>query len=134
MPLAPAINPPQPPFIKGGVTSSLNNDGALRSPFEKGDLEGFQPCWTFQEVEGQTLSGDKVLVIWRTCTTNPEQDNVMLDEWFGKRNYSTLDFEFGRIYVNGDNNLENLKVGEERWKVALIEEEFKRLMFDVEGV
>lgn len=90
--------------------------------------------WTFQEVEGQTLSGDKVLVIWRTCTTNPEQDNVMLDEWFGKRNYSTLDFEFGRIYVNGDNNLENLKVGEERWKVALIEEEFKRLMFDVEGV
>ncbi len=127
-------NPPQPPFIKGGVTSSLNNDGALKSPFEKGDLEGFQPCWTFQEVEGQTLSGDKVLVIWRTCTTNPEQDNVMLDEWFGKRNYSTLDFEFGRIYVNGDNNLENLKVGEERWKVALIEEEFKRLMFDVEGV
>lgn len=90
--------------------------------------------WTFQEVEGQTLSGDKVLVIWRTCTNNPEQDNVMLDEWFGKRNYSTLDFEFGRIYVNGDNNLENLKVGEERWKVALIEEEFKRLMFDVEGV
>jgi adenine-specific DNA-methyltransferase len=36
--------------------------------------------------------------------------------------------------VNGDNNLENLKIGEERWKVALIEQEFKRLMFDVEGV
>nr|WP_298433864.1 hypothetical protein [Geobacter sp.] len=90
--------------------------------------------WTFQEVEGETLGGDKVLVIWRTLTDNPEQDNVMLDAWFSKRNYSILDFEFSRIYVNGDNNLENLKIGEERWKVALIEEEFKRLMFDVEGV
>ena len=90
--------------------------------------------WTFQEVEGQTLSGDKVLVIWRTLTDKPEQDNLMLDAWFGKRNYNTLDFEFSRIYVNGDNNLENLKIGEERWKVALIEQEFKKLMFDVEGV
>jgi adenine-specific DNA-methyltransferase len=54
--------------------------------------------------------------------------------WFGKRNYSTLDFEFARIYVNGDNNLENLKIGEECWKIALIEQEFKKLMFDVEGV
>lgn len=90
--------------------------------------------WTFQEIEGMTLAGDKVLVIWRTLTNNPEQDNLMLDSWFSKRNYSTLDFEFARIYVNGDNNLENLKVGEERWKVALIEHEFKKLMFDVEGM
>ena len=90
--------------------------------------------WTFKEVEGETLAGDKVLVIWRTLTDNPEQDNLQLDAWFSKRNYSTLDFEFSRIYVNGDNNLENLKVGEERWKVALIEEEFKRLMFSVEDV
>lgn len=89
--------------------------------------------WTFKEVEGETLAGDKVLIIWRTLTDNPEQDNLMLDAWFSKRNYSTLDFEFSRIYVNGDNNLENLKIGEERWKVALIEEEFKRLMFSVEG-
>lgn len=90
--------------------------------------------WTFQEVEGEALAGDKVLIIWRTLTDKPEQDNVMLDAWFSKRNYNTLDFEFSRIYVNGDNNLENLKIGEERWKVALIEEEFKRLMFDVEGL
>jgi adenine-specific DNA-methyltransferase len=89
--------------------------------------------WTFKEVEGETLAGDKVLIIWRTLSDNPEQDNLMLDAWFSKRNYSTLDFEFSRIYVNGDNNLENLKIGEERWKVALIEEEFKHLMFSVEG-
>jgi adenine-specific DNA-methyltransferase len=90
--------------------------------------------WTFQEVEGQTLSGEKVLIIWRTLTDTLERDNIMLDAWFSKRNYNTLDFEFSRIYVNGDNNLENLKIGEERWKVALIEQEFKKLMFDVEGV
>jgi adenine-specific DNA-methyltransferase len=34
--------------------------------------------------------------------------------------------------VNGDNNLENLKICEERWKVTLIEEEFKRLMFEMQ--
>jgi adenine-specific DNA-methyltransferase len=90
--------------------------------------------WTFQEIEGQTLAGDKVLIIWRTLTDKPEQDNLMLDEWFKKRDYNTLDFEFSRVYVNGDNNLENLKIGEERWKVALIEQEFKRLMFAMEGV
>lgn len=90
--------------------------------------------WTFREVEGTTLAGEKVLIIWRTLTGQTEEDNLMLEAYFSKRNYSTLDFEFRRIYVNGDNNLENLKIGEERWKVALIEEEFKRLMFSAEDV
>lgn len=90
--------------------------------------------WTFREVEGKTLDEEKVLIIWRSLTGNAEEDNLMLEAYFSKRNYNTLDFEFSRIYVNGDNNLENLKIGEERWKVALIEQEFKRLMFDVEGM
>jgi len=38
------------------------------------------------------------------------------------------------IYINGGNNLENLKSVDDRWKVRLIEEEFFRLMFDVEDV
>ncbi len=38
------------------------------------------------------------------------------------------------IYVNGDNNLENLKRPDETWKVRRIEDEFKRLMFDVRDV
>lgn len=37
-------------------------------------------------------------------------------------------------YVNGDNNLENLRRPDQTWKVRLIEEEFQRLMFDVEDV
>lgn len=42
--------------------------------------------------------------------------------------------EFDLIYVNGDNNLQNLRREDETWKVRLIEEEFQRLMFDVRDV
>ena len=51
-----------------------------------------------------------------------------------------MDMEFDIIYVNGDNNLMNLPVSgagegqEPRYKARLIEEEFKRLMFDVKDV
>ena len=40
-------------------------------------------------------------------------------------------FQFDIIYVNGDNNLENLKRPDQTWKVRLIEEEFLRRMFEV---
>ena len=43
------------------------------------------------------------------------------------------DSEFDVIYVNGDNNLENLKRSDETWKVRLIEKGFHRLMFDTDG-
>lgn len=87
--------------------------------------------YTFKEVEGHTLSGDKVLIIWRTLTGDIAKDNAALDAYFRKKKYSTQDFEYDRIYVNGDNNLQNMKQEGEQWKVLLIEEEFKRLMFDV---
>jgi adenine-specific DNA-methyltransferase len=61
------------------------------------------------------------------------QDNS-LDEWFTKQGYSSKDSEFDLIYVNGDNNLENLKAPDDTWKVRLIEEDFFRLMFEMEGV
>jgi len=38
------------------------------------------------------------------------------------------------FHVNGGNNLENLKIPEDTWKVRLIEEDFHRLMFEAEGV
>ena len=44
------------------------------------------------------------------------------------------DQEFDVIYVNGDNNLENLRKDEQTWKVRLIEQEFQRLMFEDEGI
>ena len=63
----------------------------------------------------------------------PEQDNLVLDEWFTKQGYSAKDSEFDLIYVNGGNNLENLKTPDDTWKVRLIEEDFHRLMFETEG-
>ena len=56
----------------------------------------------------------------------------MLDTWFTRQGYSAKDSEFGVIYVNGDNNLENLRAPDDNWKVRLIEEDFHRLMFDTE--
>ncbi|MEI6556175.1 MAG: site-specific DNA-methyltransferase [Paludibacter sp.] len=78
-------------------------------------------------VTGKNLAGEKILVVWRNCLL---YDNEALNAFLSKSKYNPLDNEFDRIYVNGDNNVENLKVGEERWKVVLIEEEFKNRMFE----
>ena len=78
-------------------------------------------------VEGITRSGERTLVIWRNCDT---VDNKALEEFFGKMSYSTRDNEFDRIYVNGDNNLENLRTDEDQWKVILTEQEFAKRMFE----
>ena len=66
------------------------------------------PCW-FRTVIGTIPDGRRTLVIWRKLTGEPEQDNLVLDEWFTKQGYSSKDSEFDLIYVNGGNNLENLK-------------------------
>ena len=85
----------------------------------------------FRVVHGANQGGEKVLVIWRNIEESP---NVALDEFFQRQRYNTKDMEFDLVYVNGDNNLENLKKDEDTWKVRLIEEEFARLMFDVQDV
>ena len=77
-------------------------------------------------VEGITRSGERTLVIWRNCDT---VNNDALNDFFRRMDYSTRDTEFDRIYVNGDNNLENLRTDEAQWKVVLIEQEFAKRMF-----
>lgn len=94
--------------------------------------------WWFRTVAGTTRDGRRTLVIWRKrpggeTVEGIEQDNLILDEWFTKQGYSSKDSEFDLIYVNGDNNLENLKAPDDTWKVRLIEEDFFRLMFEAEG-
>ena len=91
------------------------------------------PYW-FRTVTGTTPDGRKTLIIWRKLPREPEQDNLVLDAWFTKQGYSAKDSEFDLIYVNGDNNLENLKTPDDLWKVRLIEEDFHRLMFDMDGL
>jgi adenine-specific DNA-methyltransferase len=90
--------------------------------------------WWFRTVTGTMPDGRRTLVIWRKLTGDAEQDSLVLDTWFTRAGYSARDSEFGLIYVNGDNNLENLKAADDTWKVRLIEEDFHRLMFDTEGL
>lgn len=79
-------------------------------------------------VEGTTHVGnERTLVIWRNCNKVSNED---LNEFFRKQAYCTTDSEFDKIYVNGDNTLPNIKTDEEHWKVVLIEEEFKKRMFE----
>jgi adenine-specific DNA-methyltransferase len=82
-------------------------------------------------IDGTNPQADRVLVLWRNLD---ELNNEKLDEWFEKQGYSTRDLEYDLVYVNGDNNLENLRRDDQTWKVRLIEEEFQRLMFDVQDV
>jgi len=99
--------------------------------------------WWFRKIEGwipkdsdnpNNGQQSKILIVWRKLTGDLEKDNAVLDSWFQKNRISTRDFEFDIIYVNGSNNLPNLKLEEETWKVRLIEEEFMKRMWDVEGV
>lgn len=85
----------------------------------------------FRVVTGANPAGEQVLIIWRNLQ---EKDNAALDAFFDKQKYNPRDMEFDLIYVNGDNNLQNLRREDESWKVRLIEEEFQRLMFDVRDV
>jgi len=100
-------------------------------------------------VEGTNPKVEKVLVIWRKIRdldeTDPEKiaearqkANDDLDTFFQEQQYNKAESYFDIIYVNGDNNLMNIPVepggGEPPYRVRLIEEEFKRLMFDVKDV
>lgn len=82
-------------------------------------------------VTGTNPQGERVLILWRNTK---EMDNDKLDEWFKKQGYRTKGQEFDLIYVNGDNNLENLKEPDQTWRVRLIEEEFRVRMFDLQDV
>jgi adenine-specific DNA-methyltransferase len=120
------------PELPEDMNTRLMLDGALK--------ETDDGAWRFRKVEGYTLRtpGDhndreKALVVWRKLTGDLEQDNLMLDEWFRKYRLSAQDTEFDVIYVNGSNNLPNLRKDEETWKVRLIEEAFHQAMWDVEG-
>lgn len=81
-------------------------------------------------VEGTLPSGERALVIWREMTGDVVKDNAVLDAFFLRKKISTTDFEYRKIYVNCDNNLQNVRTDEENWKVILIEEEMKKRMFE----
>ena len=114
-------------------STAFERDSEERLRLKGGSLkqEADGPYW-FRAVTGTTPDGRRALVIWRKLTREPEQDNLVLDEYFKEQGYSEKDSKFDLIYVNGGNNLENLKRPDDLWKVRLIEEDFHRLMFDME--
>ena len=73
-----------------------------------------------------------MLIVWRNLTADIEKDNALLDAWFHKNRINTRDFEFDTVYVNGSNNLPNLRRDGDRWKVVLTEEAFTRRMWEME--
>ncbi|MCA9313527.1 site-specific DNA-methyltransferase, partial [Candidatus Saccharibacteria bacterium] len=81
----------------------------------------------FVVVHGKQNDGTRTLIIWRNVNENP---NDKLNEFLEKSAYNPRDGEFDVIYVNGDNNVENLQTADDAWKVRLIEEEFHKRMFN----
>lgn len=81
--------------------------------------------------KGASGKVERALVLWRNID---QMGNDALDKWFEKQDYNTREMVYDVFYINGDNNLENLRRTDQTWKVRLIEEEFQRLMFDVEDV
>jgi adenine-specific DNA-methyltransferase len=94
-------------------------------------VEGWVPRNPYSPNDGLK---EKVLIVWRKLTGDLEEDNLVLDTWFQKNRINTLDWEFNTIYVNGSNNLPNLQLEGDSWKVRLIEEEFLKRMWSAEGV
>lgn len=84
----------------------------------------------FRQIEGRLPDGRRALVIWRTVTKDLLKSNAALDAYFEKHRINPADREFDVIFVNGDNNLENLRLDDENWKVQRIEPIFKAKMFE----
>jgi adenine-specific DNA-methyltransferase len=129
--------------FKRVVEPELPADQETRLVLDERMRQDGDGSWWFRKVEGwvpanpmQPNNGlrERVLVVWRKLTGDLEQDNLMLDEWFRHNRISTQDFEFDTIFVNGSNNLPNLRQEGETWKVRLLEEEFMLRMRDGENL
>ena len=107
--------------LKGGL--KLQDDGA----------------WAFRLVEGWCPKNratpndgakERVLVVWRTLTGDTEKDNAVLNAFLQRKDINALDGEYDVIYVNGSNNVPNLRKDSDTWKVQLIEEDFRARMWE----
>lgn len=85
--------------------------------------------YAFRQIEGVLPDGRRALVIWRTVTEDIIASNAALDAYFTTYRKHAQDRAFEVIFVNGDSNLENLRRGNESWRVQITEIEFKRRMF-----
>ena len=86
--------------------------------------------YVFRQVEGTLPDGRRALVIWRTVTEDLVASNAALDAYFTNYRKNADDRKYDLIFVNGDNNLENLRRSSESWVVQMTEIEFKNRMFE----
>lgn len=86
--------------------------------------------YSFQQIDGKLRDGRRALIIWRTIGEDLIAGNAALDAYFQKYRINPQDREYDVIYVNGDNNIENLRLDNENWKVMRIEEVFNKKMFE----
>lgn len=87
--------------------------------------------WWFRTVQGVVADGKTVWVVWRKLTSDPVQDNLVLEAYlreqlgFDVRKPETV--PCGLLYVNGSHALPNMP----HCEVRQLEEAFHRLMWDV---
>lgn len=86
--------------------------------------------YAFRQIEGTLPDGRRALIIWRTVTKDIIASNADLDAYFTTCRKGAQDCSYDVIFVNGDNNLENLRRSNETWKVQITEIEFKKHMFE----
>lgn len=86
--------------------------------------------YAFRLIEGKLPDGRMALVIWRTMGTDLVRTNAALDAYFRKNRINPREIsEYDVIYVNGDNNIENLRT-DEHWKVVRTETAFNDKMWE----
>lgn len=115
------------------VISYFSTKEAKKPSYEGAvDLEKDQNgIYGFRQIEGTLPDGRRALVIWRNINKdNILASNAALDAYFSKYRINPADREFDVIYINGDNNLENLRLDDEQWKVVLTETEFNKRMWE----
>lgn len=87
--------------------------------------------YAFRLIEGKLPDGRIALVIWRTVGTDLVRTNAALDAYFRKYRINPRESsEYDVIFVNGDNNLENLRTDDEHWKVVRTETAFNDKMWE----
>ncbi|MEK6451038.1 MULTISPECIES: DNA methyltransferase [unclassified Myroides] len=91
-------------------------------------VERMQRVGDIKFVEGKTREGVKTLIIWRNLETTTNEETA---QRFRKIYDSVRSSEFDQIYINGDHHFDNMRTGEDVFKVKLIEETFFKQMFNI---
>lgn len=91
-------------------------------------VERMQRVGDIKFVEGKTREGIKTLIIWRNLETTSNEETA---QRFRKIYDSVRSSEFDQIYINGDHHFDNMRIGDDTFKVKLIEETFFKQMFNI---